>query len=335
MAGGGGLGSRRGRLASSILLLVLGYPSSVFADSGVSPSDPQSDESLARWHRWRGAHWTPPPEEKPEPPPPPRLRRRRVRDGARPTFGRQGQFVVQQTASAMVATTHYDSSSASSLTFGFGPGADYFVVRNASIGLGLDLDYSRSDGYTLDSALIREERTTLSGNARVGYNLPLGARWSLFTRAFVGVHHRLQVFHGPPGDVVTSTRLSDTTTDGQSAALGTQLLLHPVPHFFIGWGPRLSHDFANTKGGASLDEISFQLSVGGYFGGDEPEPDSAERFEVSDETEQHLRFGDSTVWAFTGNAQLSGAWGSYAGTPSNYRQFTVSPAIDYFVGGQW
>ena len=48
------------------------------------------------------------------------------------------------------------------------------------------------------------------------------------------------------------------------------VLFHPVPHFFIGGGPRFSTDLVSKYEDvdqATFSQFGVQTTIGGYFGG--------------------------------------------------------------------
>ncbi|HXU80560.1 MAG TPA: hypothetical protein VN914_04145, partial [Polyangia bacterium] len=89
---------------------------------------------------------------------------------------------------------------------------------------------------------------------RLGFNIPLAPMFSFWPKAGFGFLH-----------VGTSTPAGSASANYLSLFLYAPFLFHPVPHFFIGFGPSLS---GNVAGGDSSQHfLTFSLSsvVGGYF----------------------------------------------------------------------
>lgn len=154
-------------------------------------------------------------------------------------FGEAGQVVISQDS---LAGLTYVPGSPGELVVGLLPAADFFIVRNISLGGQLGLG-ARAAGQS--NAL------SLSAQVRVGLNLPLGGRFSVWPRIGGGVFR--DGVSGPGG--------SQETVYGQ-VGLFVPFLLHPVPHFFLGLGPGVS-----VLLGRGTPRVPLQLTttLGGYF----------------------------------------------------------------------
>ena len=96
---------------------------------------------------------------------------------------------------------------------------------------------------------------------RMGYNIPLGSKASIWPRLAAGYYFR-----------------SDSAGSGYPSTSGytftfkafVPVLWHPVPHFFIGGGPIFSTDLVSQYDSVdsfTTSEFGVQTTVGGYFGG--------------------------------------------------------------------
>jgi hypothetical protein len=154
-------------------------------------------------------------------------------------FGNQGGIVISTDAQASFgyATNGNDGVG----FFVLEPGADYFFKQNLSLGGAL-----RLRAYFGDA-----DATGIGLNARVGYNLPLGERISLWPKFGLGLNFGDNVFA-----IGTEALLTDATLvlDAYSP-----VLFHVTSSFFVGIGPRL--------GIAIGDDVGISFSVNSTLGG--------------------------------------------------------------------
>ncbi|MCP3103063.1 hypothetical protein LZ198_29705 [Myxococcus sp. K15C18031901] len=155
-------------------------------------------------------------------------------------FGSAGQFVISSDASGNLGYTTEGAG------YGFirlNPSVDYFLKENLSIGSGVDIAAAFYDGDTV---------AAFGLNARVGYNIPLGEKVSVWPKGTVTLFL---------GDNILA--LQDGTGSAATVLLEgyAPFLYHVTPHFFVGAGPRLSIGL-----GDDVDvTISVGTTVGGYF----------------------------------------------------------------------
>ncbi|MDB4938411.1 MAG: hypothetical protein JWP87_5383, partial [Labilithrix sp.] len=177
---------------------------------------------------------------------------------------------------------------------------------------------------------------------RVGFNLPLGEKLSFYPRATIGVESVHVDRFAPPADgTVESSERSvvDETSAGSFFILFAPLLFHPAPHFFVGAGPGVFHEFAK-EGLATLDgertTIFGRVVVGGWWGGpSEPAAPAAaaDASAQAPKAPRHLapRFGDGGTWAFSGELSAGVADSTYTGVRRrSSSSYSVTPAFDYF-----
>jgi hypothetical protein len=116
------------------------------------------------------------------------------------------------------------------------PAADYFILRNVSVGGVLGVTYTSGSPGT----------TVIDLGARAGYSLGINDK--------VGIWPRLGIFYSH------LSRHPDSSSSAQFR-LDAAFLYHLVPHLFVGVGPFFGQ-ILNSGGGHSygLDSI-----VGGWF----------------------------------------------------------------------
>jgi len=157
------------------------------------------------------------------------------------TFGNPGQVAISGDFS--IHFTHETEGESSELELA--PAIDYFIAPQISVGGHVLFGYAKA-GPASASAI--------GFGPRIGFNLPLAAMFSLYPRLGFSYEH----FTRSAGSVSQSKNLL-----GVSAY--APFLFHPVQHFFIGLGPRLS---GNIAGGDAFDRflvIELLSTVGGYF----------------------------------------------------------------------
>jgi hypothetical protein len=254
-------------------------------------------------------------------------------------FGTQGQLVLGGASNVGVSSTTYDSTEASNLRVVFSPNLDYFVLANLSIGLDIDLSYTDSKGYGADSSLVETKTTSLGAGPRFGWNIPLGESLSWWLTGTLGLESIQTTQSLPNGggtiSVASSAGAPSTSKVGPYIDAYAPLLLHPVPHFFLGAGPSIFHEFAALQGGPNVGDqrTSYGASfvVGGYWGG-EPTPTAAPLEPPPDSVPAHTRrFGDHGGVVFTNELLLSTSSTAYAGTVSSDVNGGLTIGFDYFL----
>jgi hypothetical protein len=168
---------------------------------------------------------------------------------------------------------------------------------------------------------------------RLGVDLPLGRTFSLWpqvTLAIESVHRDETVISGSSASIAGNPIAAPSTTMvGPSLALYVPLLVHPGPHFFIGFGPEVFHDFGKAQGqtdvGGQRTTVGAGLEIGGYFGGrpapaDELAPRPASKV-----------FGDARELVITNEEVVAGNYTTYAGTGASAASLSATVGVDYFV----
>jgi hypothetical protein len=253
-------------------------------------------------------------------------------------FGTQGQLVLGGASNVGVSSTTYDSTQASNLSVVFSPNLDYFVLANFSIGLDIDLSYRDAKGYGADSSLVETKTTSLGAGPRFGWNVPLGESLSWWLTGTLGLES-IQTRQSLPGggtiSVASSAGAPATSKEGPYVEAYAPLLFHPVPHFFLGAGPSIFHEFAALQGGPNVGDqrtgYGGSFVVGGYWGG-EPTPTAAPPEPLPDSAPAHTRrFGDHGEVVFTNELLLSTSSTAYAGTVSSDVNGGLTLGFDYFL----
>ena len=121
------------------------------------------------------------------------------------------------------------------------PTLQFFTARNVAFGLSLGYHYTSSNGSSTSAYSLAPS---------LGYDVRLGDVLSIFPQASLGV----QVFAATGQSNVTAL----------NAALFVPILIHPVRHFFIGFGPDFliagpTGDLFSTRG------LIVQTVIGGWL----------------------------------------------------------------------
>ncbi|MEP7050459.1 MAG: hypothetical protein ABJB12_08915 [Pseudomonadota bacterium] len=166
-------------------------------------------------------------------------------------FGDKGQLTVSSDAGLSIGTTSVSGVDGSTTTVTLRPAVDYFIANDLSLGGFVGLDYLRASGA---------HSTTFSIGPRIGYNLALSERVTLWPKlgfSYSNTNVSTDVNAGP--NTVISTGAS-----GSHVALNVfvPVMFHPVPHFFIGFGPALDTDLS---GDARTTTIAGRLTIGGWM----------------------------------------------------------------------
>ncbi|HVZ33506.1 MAG TPA: hypothetical protein VG963_13835 [Polyangiaceae bacterium] len=154
-------------------------------------------------------------------------------------FGAPSQLVISTDASFSIQRRTQKNSGGATTTITLAPAADYFILRNFSLGGFVGLDYTKTAG---------RHSSRFAFGPRVGYNIALGRLWSIWPKLGFSYAHT-------------------GTSDGAKAnaiALNVfvPLLLHPAPHFFLGLGPFVDTDL---NGDHRATVWGVKLTLGGWL----------------------------------------------------------------------
>jgi hypothetical protein len=251
-----------------------------------------------------------------------------------PPFGAKGQWVVLGGSNVSLDSYSYDASGAKGSSFSVAPEVDYFVVRNVSIGVDVDVNHSDSKGYGADGSLVDTQTTTVQGGLRVGVNLPLGplSLYPQFSIGYEWLRRNETLVTGQSLSVASPYPVPSVAQSGPYVSIYAPLLFHPVSRFFVGFGPEFFHDFGTVDGGPSAPNFGGQrttvgagLVAGGEWGGQrDPQRADAPSYEGR-------RFGEAGEVVLTNSLVASIASGRYAGTGSSYFDVGIGGSVDYFL----
>ncbi len=248
--------------------------------------------------------------------------------------------------SIWITSTSYTNSSAGVFTVAFEPSFEYFVARNVSLGMEIDLSYSNQKGYGADGSLVQTKRSLLGGGVHLGVNFPLSKAFSVYPLLQLGVHRSNQqesLLQGRSLSIAASpTGSPNYGVTGPWIELLLPVLYQPVPHFFLGVAPRVYHDFSHGQASASADAertlLGVALLFGGFFDPGEASADHEAPDALLDETDAEqpqlasprVRFGRRGTFLLTDGTSLSYTSTSYAGTAASQETVSVSPGVDWF-----
>ena len=162
-------------------------------------------------------------------------------------FGHSGQLALSSDVALLIQRSSNDAT-----TIQFAPAADYFVIDNFSIGGVLLFDYTQAQNV---------DATRVSIGPRVGYNIPFTDMIGLWPKlGFSYTHTNVSTdVEGREDDVEVSV---SSPGNHISLSLFAPLMFHPVPHFFVGFGPFLD---ADLSGDNKTTTFGGRLTLGGWL----------------------------------------------------------------------
>jgi hypothetical protein len=161
-------------------------------------------------------------------------------------FGDKGQVTISSDAGLSISSTSTSGVDGSVVKLELRPAVDYFVVNNVSVGGFVGLDYiSAGDAHS----------TTFSIGPRVGYNFAFSERFSFWPK--LGFSYSNSSASGAPLP-------AEASIAGNHLGLNVfaPVMFHPVPHFFLGFGPALD---THLTGDAKQTTIAGRLTLGGWL----------------------------------------------------------------------
>jgi len=148
--------------------------------------------------------------------------------GSAADLGKQGNFVISNRANLGFSQSFHGGGP----TIDVAPELDYFIVPSVAIGGALIFHHD-------------DHNSSFGVQPQAAYHLVISDSWSFWPRLAV------TLTAGSPGDV--------------SVELSAPFLLHPVEHFFFGFGPSLTTDVTPPSGAHSFNAFGSTFIVGGYF----------------------------------------------------------------------
>jgi len=145
-------------------------------------------------------------------------------------------------------------------TIGFAPAADWFPLRNLSLGLAASIGNTRSELAYPQMPDQVSERTTVSFRPRVGYVVPLTSELSLWPRLSVGYQHSIHadLSAGAYGAV------GGPLVNGWNASIGLPLIVAPSRNLFFAVGPELRWDSTKEDDHENYDGSSWSAKHRGF-----------------------------------------------------------------------
>jgi opacity protein-like surface antigen len=161
-------------------------------------------------------------------------------------FGHAGELALSSDAALIIQHSSEDVT-----TLQLSPAADYFVIDRLSVGGFISLDYTKSG---------RSDGSRFGIGPRVGYNFGLSDTFSIWPKA------GLAYTHSSTSTTVaeTDTMTTETSRDGDALALNlfVPFMVHPVKHFFAGFGPFLDADLSGKN---RVTVVGAKLTLGGWL----------------------------------------------------------------------
>ena len=172
-------------------------------------------------------------------------------------FGLKSQIAVSSDAGLSISNTSQTGQDGSTTTLQLHPAVDYFVMDNFSFGGFLGLDYTSNPGG---------HSTTFSIGPRVGYNIPISDRFSIWPKAGLSFASTSQTVDQRqivlPNGSTSTVSSSSTNSSNLALNLFVPVMFHPVEHFFLGFGPALDVDLT---GDVKTTTIAGRLTIGGWL----------------------------------------------------------------------
>jgi hypothetical protein len=168
-------------------------------------------------------------------------------------FGGKGQLAVSSDAGLSISNTSISGIDGSTTTLVLRPAIDYFIADYISVGGFLGLEYNSTPGGS---------NTTFSIGPRLGYNIPLSERFSLWPKvgfSFASTSQDQDDLQLPNGQTVEADDESNTSLQ---LNLFAPFMFHPVEHFFIGLGPAFDLDLSGDN---KATTIAVRLTLGGWL----------------------------------------------------------------------
>lgn len=160
-------------------------------------------------------------------------------------FGEKGQKAVSSDAGLSLSNTSISGVDGSTTSLVLRPAVDWFFTDSISLGGFVGVEYNSAPGGS---------STVISLGPRLGYNLPLAERLSIWPKL---------------GFSLASTSIEDDTVAGDEESntsvqlnLFAPLMFHPVQHFFLGLGPALDQDLSGDN---KATTIAVRLTLGGWL----------------------------------------------------------------------
>lgn len=149
-----------------------------------------------------------------------------------------------------LANTSLSGVDDSTTTLTLRPAFDWFFTDSISLGGFFGVDYTSGAGGST---------SVLSVGPRLGYNLPIGERLSVWPKVGLSIANTTI-----SQDDVNGISVDDDEESNTSAQLNlfVPVMFHPVQHFFLGLGPALDVDMSGEQ---KATTVAVRLTIGGWI----------------------------------------------------------------------
>jgi hypothetical protein len=168
-------------------------------------------------------------------------------------FGGARQWALSNDSSFTIQRATQSEVDGAVVSVTLAPAADYFLIRNLSLGGFAGVRYTKAG----DADSLRFDI-----GPRVGYNIPMSDRWSLWPKLGFSYARTKNATESEAMDDTTIVR--KTTQNALALNLFIPVLFHPVSHFFLGFGPFIDTDL---NGDNRATVWGGKLTMGGWVGG--------------------------------------------------------------------
>jgi hypothetical protein len=137
------------------------------------------------------------------------------------------------------------------------------------------LSYSDQKGYDYFGPLIEQKETGYGFGGRLGVNIAMGKIVSVWPKIDFGITQydtKYSVLSSTASLLTSQPDQRELTTHALWVELYVPLLVHPVPHFFFGFGPSFFTDLSRTatySGATPIQNkrtrLGLSLTTGGWL----------------------------------------------------------------------
>ncbi len=163
-------------------------------------------------------------------------------------FGAKGQKAVSSDAGLSISTTSVSGVDGSTTNLILRPAVDWFFTDSISFGGFVGVEYTSAPGGS---------STIMSLGPRIGYDLPLTARLSVWPKIGFSLANT-----SVDNDGIDGIGDEEETNTSVQLNLFVPVMFHPVQHFFLGFGPALDQDLS---GDSKATTIAARLTIGGWI----------------------------------------------------------------------
>lgn len=164
-------------------------------------------------------------------------------------FGEKGQIAVSTDAALEFSRQTYADTDDARTSITIFPAADFFVIKNLSVGALVGVGYSKV-GDTKSTQFVL--------GPRVGYNIEFSPLLSFWPKLGLAYRFSKIATEERQGNATVTTKFDNNAI---ALSLFAPIMLHPAPHFFAGFGPFLDTDLSGDNRATTW---GLRLSIGGW-----------------------------------------------------------------------